>query len=162
MLFKSRMYKDSYPFHSPMMIGAAAAPSVEGPYRVLVDEPIFGPDKMGEVEDPFLWRDKTGYHMIAKDMRGTIVGRRHDGVLAHSKDGVTWELDAEPLAWSRDVQWDNGQRVTMGQLERPFVLIENGTPTHLFFATMDGEGGFERGTRSWNMVIPLKPHSAHD
>jgi len=43
----------------------------------------------------------------------------------------------------------------MGQLERVFDLIENGCITHLFFATMDGPGGFSRGTRSWNMVIPL-------
>jgi hypothetical protein len=44
----------------------------------------------------------------------------------------------------------------MGQLERPFGLIEDGKLTHLFFATLDGPGGFNNSTRSWNMVIPLK------
>jgi len=35
-----------------------------------------------------------------------------------------------------------------GQLERPFLLFENGKATHTFFATMDGTGGFENATKS--------------
>ena len=156
MLFKSRRYKEPYPFHSDMMIGVATAPSIDGPFEVIGDEPIFSVEKMGEIEDPFLWRDATGFHMIAKDLRGTIVPQRHAGVMAHSVDGIDWQLDAEPLAYSRDVKWSDGQTITMGQLERPFGLIEDGKITHLFFATMDGSGGFENGTKSWNMVIPLR------
>ena len=155
MMFKSRRYKEDYPFHSTMMIGVARAPSISEPFEVLVDEPIFGIDKIGEVEDPFLWKDETGYHMLAKDQRGTITGNRHAGILAHSKDGINWVLDEEPLAYARDVNWSDGQTITMGQLERVFGLIEDGRITHLFFATMDDPGGFVHGTRSWNMVIPL-------
>jgi hypothetical protein len=155
MLFKSRAYKEDYPFQTSMMIGVAKAPSIDGPFEVVVDEPIFGIDKMGEVEDMFLWRDENGYHMLAKDQRGTITGNRHAGILAHSKDGIHWELDENPLAYTREITWSNGETMVMGQLERVFGLIENGRITHLFFATMDGPGGFSRGTRSWNMVIPL-------
>lgn len=43
-----------------------------------------------------------------------------------------------------------------GQLERPFIFFENGKPTYIFFATMDGPGGFENASHSWNMVIPIK------
>ena len=43
-----------------------------------------------------------------------------------------------------------------GQLERPFILFEDGKPAYIFFATMDGPGGFENASRSWNMVIPIK------
>jgi hypothetical protein len=155
MLFKSRSYKEDYPFQTPMTIGVAKAPSIDGPFEVVVDEPIFGIDKMGEVEDMFLWRDETGYHMLAKDQRGSITGNRHAGILAHSKDGIYWELDENPLAYTREITWSDGDTMVMGQLERVFGLIENGRITHLFFATMDGPGGFARGTRSWNMVIPL-------
>lgn len=35
-------------------------------------------------------------------------------------------------------------------------LIEDGKLTHLFFATMDGPGGFGNSTTSWNMVVPLE------
>jgi hypothetical protein len=139
-----------------MMIGLATAPSIEGPYTVVGDEPIFGPDKMGEIEDPYLWKDETGYHMIAKDMKSTLAGEHHAGILAHSKDAIHWKLDKEPLAYSREILWDNGETITMGQLERPFGLIQDGKVTHLFFATMDGPGGFGNSTKSWNMVVPLK------
>ncbi len=155
LLFKSRRYKESYPFQTRMMIGVAKAPSIEGPYEVVVDEPIFSDDRFGQVEDPFLWKDATGYHMMAKDHNGTITGNRHSGILAHSTDGINWVLDEEPLAYTRMINWSDGSTIEMGQLERVFGLVEDGKVTHLFFATMDGPGGFNNSTRSWNMVIPL-------
>ena len=155
LLFKGRGYnEDGTP--SAWNIGVATAPSYEGPYTAISNEPIFSKEKFGVVEDPHLWSDDTGYHMIAKDMDGSITGELHAGVMAHSKDGINWELDKNPKAFSRTVNWDNGQTVEQGQLERPFVFIENGKPTHLFFAVMDGKGGFNNGTKTWNMVIPLK------
>lgn len=156
MLFKSRSHKEDFPFQTSMSIGVATAPSIDGPFEVVGDEPVFGVDKMGEVEDPFLWKDEKGYHMLAKDQRGTITGKRHSGILAHSTDGINWVLDDDPLAYPRVVNWSDGRTVEMGQLERVFGLVEDGKVTHLFFATMDGPGGFNNSTRSWNMVIPLK------
>ena len=159
LMFKSRRYKDKFPYQSSMMIGIATAPKVEGPYTVTGNEPIFGEDKIGEIEDPFFWRDESGYHMIAKDQRGKITGEFHSGILAHSHDAVHWMVDKSPLSYSRTLKWNDGTTQTMGQLERPFILIQDGKPTHLFFATMDGPGGFNNSTKSWNMVIPLKTNS---
>jgi hypothetical protein len=159
LMFKSRRYKDKFPYQSSMMIGIATAPKVEGPYTVTGNEPIFGEDKIGEIEDPFFWRDESGYHMIAKDQRGKITGEFHSGILAHSHDAVHWMVDKSPLSYSRTLKWNDGTTQTMGQLERPFILIQEGKPTHLFFATMDGPGGFNNSTKSWNMVIPLKTNS---
>jgi len=156
LLFKSRRYKDQFPFHSTMKIGLATAAHFEGPYTVESDQPIFGVDSIGEIEDPFLWRDDTGYHLIAKDQHGTISGHLHCGILAHSDDASHWVLDSEPLAYSRELTWADGKTIKMGQLERPFGLIQDGTLTHLFFATMDGPGGFQNSTKSWNMVVPLQ------
>lgn len=156
LMFKSRMYKDKFPYHSHMMIGIATAPKPEGPYTVISKEPVFGEDKIGEIEDPFLWKDESGFHMIAKDQRGKITGEWHSGIYAHSKDAIHWVVDKSPLAYSRTLKWDDGHTQTMGQLERPFILFQDGKPTHLFFATMDGPGGFNNCTKSWNMVIPLK------
>ena len=156
LIFKSRAYEDTFPFQSKMKIGIAKAPGINGPFEVLVDEPIFSSENFGVVEDPFVWKDKNGYHLIAKDQYGDITGKWHSGVLAHSEDAIHWQLDKEPLAYEREVLWSDGTTIEMGQLERPFGLIENGVLTHLFFATMDGEGGFNNSTKSWNMVIPLK------
>ena len=156
LIFKTRSYGDKYPFQSKMKIGIAKAPSIDGPFEVVSDDPIFSSENFGVVEDPFIWKDETGYHMIAKDQDGDITGKRHSGVMAHSLDAVQWELDKEPLAYVREIKWSDGRTIEMGQLERPFGLIQDGKLTHLFFATMDGPGGFNNSTKSWNMVLPLK------
>jgi hypothetical protein len=157
LMFKSRKYKPDGK-HSGQMLGVARAPHYLGPYEVIGDEPIFGPDKMGEVEDPFVWRWNDQYNMIAKDMTGKLVGEKHAGVHAVSKDGVTWELAPKPKAWSRTLTFDDGTTTTMGQLERPYLLLDpKGRPAYLFAASGDGPGGFANMTMSFNMAIPLAP-----
>ena len=156
LLFKGRHYKKDGIKHSDMSIGVATAPSYDGEYTVVGDKPLFSMERFGEVEDPHMWSDKDGYHMIAKDQRGKITGFAGDGLLAHSADGINWAIDDNPRAYTKIVKWNNGKTIKQGQLERPFVLIEEGKPTHLFFATMNGPGGFGNGTKTWNMVIPLK------
>ncbi|WP_430933442.1 glycoside hydrolase family protein [Saccharicrinis sp. 156] len=155
LLFKGRSYQEDEIRHTNMFIGVATAPSYKGPYAVKGAEPLFSEEKFGVVEDPHLWSDDEGYHMIAKDMSGKIGGSHHGGILAHSKDGIDWVLDKSPLAYTREVTWSNGKTIKQGQLERPFVFVEDGKPTHIFFAAMDGPGGFGNGTKTWNIVIPL-------
>jgi hypothetical protein len=154
LIFKSRAYKESFPYHGDMSIGVATAPSIDGPYTVF-DSPIFSKERFGEVEDPFVWKDNEGYHLLVKDQRGAITGHKHSGVIAHSPDGLHWALDKNPLAYTKTIRWSDGTLMEMGQLERAFGLLQNGKITHLFFATMDGPGGFSNGTKSWNMVVPL-------
>ncbi len=109
MLFKTRMYnkENSYPFQTSMVISLATAPSYEGPYTIRKEGELFGPDKFGVIEDPYLWKDKTGYHMIAKDMGKSIAKEHHAGILAHSIDAVHWKIDTSPLAYSRVIKWDS-------------------------------------------------------
>lgn len=155
MLFKGREYINGHNY-SEMSLGIAYAPHIEGPYSVLNnDQPIFQVNGQGEAEDPFLWKDQRGYHAIFKDHVGKYTGESKGGVLAHSKDGIKWEVDKSPRAYSLEVEWDNNSIVKQGQLERPFIYFENGKPTHIFFATMNGPGGFENATESWNMVVPI-------
>ncbi|WP_206672771.1 glycoside hydrolase family protein [Algibacter lectus] len=156
LLFKGRSYKEDGVSQSDMSIGVATAPSFDGDYTVIGDEPLFSMERFGEVEDPHLWSDDAGYHMIAKDQRGLITGGKGDGLVAHSENGIDWIIDENPRAYTKTVKWNNGTTIKQGQLERPFVFVENGKPTHIFFATMDGPGGFNNGTKTWNMVIPLK------
>lgn len=155
MIFKGRHYEGNK--QSEMALGIAYAPSIEGPYTVLNNkQPIFQVDGQGEAEDPFLWKDAKGYHAIFKDHVAKFTGEQGGGVMAHSKDGMQWTVEKSPKAYSRTVEWEDGKVEMQGQLERPFLLFENGKATHAFFATMDGPGGFENATHSWNMVIPLK------
>lgn len=156
MIFKGRTYIGDNKF-SDMALGMAYAPSIEGPYKVLNnDQPIFQVNGQGEAEDPFLWKDNKGYHAIFKDHVSKFTGEQGGGVMAHSKDGIRWTVDKDPKAYSRTVEWEDGKVEMQGQLERPFLLFENGKATYAFFATMNGPGGFENATKSWNMVIPIK------
>lgn len=155
MVFKGRSYlgNDKY---SNMAIGMAYAKNIEGPYTVINNgKPIFDVEKQGEGEDPFLWKDKQGYHIIFKDHVARFTGERGGGVMAHSQDGINWMMDKDPKAYSLTVEWEDGTIKKQGQLERPFILFENGKPAFIYFATMDGPGGFENASNSWNMVIPL-------
>lgn len=134
----------------------AYSSKIKGPYTVLNNDcPIFKVDGQEEAEDPFLWKDVDGYHAIFKDHVAKFTGERGGGVMAHSKDGIHWSVDKDPKAYSLTVEWEDGSIEKQGQLERSFILFENGKPTYIFFATMDGPGGFENTSRSWNMVIQL-------
>lgn len=151
LIYKARKYEGHA--YGNMTLGAAMADGPEGPYRVIREEPLFPPDV--HVEDPFIWRTDNGYAMIAKDMEGHLCGEKHGGILALSDNGTDWRLADAPKAYSREILWDDGRKRVMGSFERPFLLFQDGRPTHLFAATADGPGGFRHARQTWNMVIPL-------
>lgn len=139
-----------------LRLGVAHAKYFEGPYQRLKDEPIFRfDDTRDHVEDAYVWRENDEFHLVMKDMNGGICGEKGGGIYAVSPDGIAWRIAEPPQAYSRKVLWSDGTTTMQGHLERPQLLIENNVPTHLFFATGDGPGGFTQMTRSWNMVIPL-------
>ena len=109
------------------------------------------------LEDPFIWHDADGFNMMAKDMSGQCCGEIMGGVHGISSDGLHWEFEKDNLFYSRKILWDDGITREMGNLERPFILFEDGKPAYAFFATSDGTDGmgFENATKTWNMVIPL-------
>ncbi|MDF2963686.1 MAG: glycosyl hydrolase family 43 [Paenibacillus sp.] len=152
LIYKARQYEGNT--HGKMMIGAAGAGHYEGPYRVLSEEPVFPPSQF-HLEDPFIWKTEQGYELIAKDMDGTVCGEKHAGIHAFSSDGLEWQLKPYPKAYSREIVWDDGTATRMGNFERPFLLFQEGKPTHLFAATADGSGGFQNAVNTWNMVIPI-------
>jgi len=154
------MYKSSEKdHHPPLLLGAAKAASFRGPYERLSDQPLFQFHSKGkmdnDVEDPFVWWAKDHYELIMKDRFGHICGEEGGGIHALSKDGIHWNLAKPVKAYSRTVLWDNGTATKQGNFERPFLLFEDGKPTHLFAATGTGEQPYQLD-RSWNMVIPLK------
>lgn len=158
MVYKARRYKDM-PYtgdtYGTMTLGVAAAQSAMGSYRVMKETPLFdNPDI--EIEDPFIWRDGELYHMIAKDLHGNLCGEKYGGIHACSEDGINWNLNFKELAYTRSVLWDDGEIRLMGNLDRPFILFEDGRATHIFFAVSDGTDSFLDAKNTWNMVIPLK------
>ncbi|WP_079911863.1 glycoside hydrolase family protein [Paenibacillus sp. 32352] len=152
LVYKARRYEGNV--HGKMTIGVAYADHFSGPYERSLDEPLFSPEKF-HIEDPFIWKTESGYELIAKDMDGNIGGEKHGGVHAFSKDGKQWAFCERPKAYSRTITWEDGTVQTMGSLERPFLLFQDGKPTHLFAAVANGPGGFQKATKTWNMCIPI-------
>ncbi len=133
--------------------GVAAAPHYLGPYQRVGDGEKINIQGAGNahVEDPYMWQANGYYHMLAKSMGKSITGERGAGFYAYSKDGITWTLPSNPAAYSRKVLFSDGNIRNQGKLERPQLLIQDGKPTHIFFAT---SGKREDGI--YNQVIPLK------
>lgn len=162
MLFKARSYVRESRLaayrgdtHGAMTIGIATADRPEGPYRVACAEPLFSPDRFGEIEDPFLWEDGDGFHLIAKDMSGVICGETGAGIYARSPDAQSWALGDPRLAYSLRLPLTGGGTQTVGSLERPFLFRSHGRITHLCASVSNGTTNFADATRTWNVVIPI-------
>lgn len=142
----------------PLLLGVSQAENPEGPYHRLNEEPIFRfetkDNNRRDVEDPFIWWSGNKYEAILKDRSGEICGEIGGGIHAWSKDGIQWLLFDKVKAYSKTIVWDNGTTTNHNHFERPFVLIEDGVPTHLFAATGTGPKTW-RFDKTWNMVIPL-------
>lgn len=154
------IYKSSqFSSRPPLLLGAAEATHPQGTYNRLSDKPIFRFDddnnKDNDVEDPFIWWTKDHYELIMKDRFGHVCGEEGGGVHAVSSNGVDWKLSDPIKAYSRKIVWDDNTTTLQANFERPFLLFEDGKPTHLFAATGTGPStwNFEK---TWNMVIPLR------
>ena len=156
------IYKSVSRLGDLLRLGIAVADEPEGPYRRVVDTPILTRDTTGDhLEDPYVWLNGSGlFEMIAKDMVGGYSGEPRGGIHAFSLNGVDWTLSNPTLAYRREIVWDDGRRTTPSMMERPQLLVENGSPTHAFFAV--GESRHVQGTHaalesSYCQAIPLRP-----
>ena len=132
--------------------GVAVAPHYLGPYTRMNDGQkieIEGAEDV-HVEDPYVWRADGLYHMAAKVMSDGLIDEDGAGFYAFSEDGVHWSVPDDPKAYSRTVKFSDGTERTQRKLERPQVLVQNGRPTHIFFATADPEWA-----DIYNLVIPV-------
>lgn len=156
LMFKSRRYEGCK--HSQMYIGAASSPNLECEFKVLTDDPIIGPGcSLDEVEDQFVWRESDGrWVLMAKDMTGSLCGEEGAGIIAVSADGLHWQLDSKPKAYSKTVVYADGSECKFNKRERPFVLFEDGRPRWLYTAV--GQGNIyagEPGADTWNQAVEI-------
>ena len=150
-------YKSARHHKAKLEYGMAVADQPEGPYRRLAEAPIFQFPGNEHIEDAYLWHNGQFYEIVMKDMAGGLSGEPHAGIHATSPDGLKWTLSEPALAYSRKLLWEDGSRTEQGNLERPQLLIEDGRPTHIFFATTEGGKHFRKGaTHSYNLCVPLR------
>jgi len=130
-------------------IGLAVADCPTCEYKRVSDKPL----NMGiGAEDPFIWQENGKFKALMLDHEKRYSPDK-EIFYAVSDDGLKWRVPRNAIAVSRNVLFADGTTRKMNSTERPHVLIENGKPTHVFFATGDSVDG-KRYT--WNMAIPLK------
>ena len=130
-------------------IGLAVADCPTCEYKRFSDKPL----NMGVgAEDPFIWIEKGKYKALMLDHEKRYSPDK-EIFYAESADGIHWKVPENAIAVSKTIKFADGTTKRMNSTERPHVLIENGKPTHVFFATGETING-KRYT--WNMAIPLK------
>jgi lysophospholipase L1-like esterase len=128
-------------------LAIAACPTCE--YKRVSDQPL----NMGiGAEDPFIWQENGKFKALMLDHERRFSPDK-EIFYAVSDDGLRWHVPRSAIAVSKNVLFEGGSTKKMNSTERPHVLIENGKPTHVFFATGETIDG-KRYT--WNMAIPLK------
>ena len=130
-------------------IGLAVADCPTCEYKRVSDKPL----NMGVgAEDPFIWQENGKFKALMLDHEKRYSPDK-EIFYAVSDDGLRWRVPRAAIGVSKNVLFADGSTKKMNSTERPHVLLENGKPTHVFFAT--GETIY--GKRyTWNMAIPLK------
>ena len=160
LIYKARSYVDRpYPefLHGKMILGVAVADAPWEKHKAILDKPLFD-GSCYELEDPFVWCNDEGYHLVAKDMNGNVCGEKFGGVYATSSDGVEWDFKAGTCFYSRKLLFDDGSEKELGNLDRPCILFEEGKPICAYFAVSDGTDGkgFVNCNRTWSMPLKMK------
>jgi hypothetical protein len=129
-----------------MKIAIAVADAFDATYRIVNDDILPGV----WLEDPFLWKMGSDYHIIVEDNDGKVTGSVRHGAHLVSADGVRFEVYApEPKAYSHTVEWQDGGETTFDRRERPWLILDGGVPTHLVTGVLSG-------SESWSLVQPLQ------
>ena len=134
-----------------LRVSVARARVFDGEYEVLAEN-LFPTSK---IEDMFVYRDTSGYVMIAEDALGTYTGVKKGGVRFRSEDGIHWDESSAEPAYDFEVEYTDGSSVLLQRRERPFVFAD-GNRTYLFTTAKVGGEETLTGGDTWNMVQEIQ------
>ena len=157
MIYKAVSDQGELPKGGAVVCAAAVADHPLGPF-VKGGKPLFtNPQHPWSVEDPFLWYEKGRFYALAKDFQGYFTkGEPGDVALFQSLDGFEWEPAPCPLAFRRELRWEDGEAVPLLNMERPQLwLDEEGTPKALCCACV--ASGDPQRKHSFNVQIGIAP-----
>lgn len=133
-------------FRTPgMKIAIAVADTYDASYTIVNSDICPGI----ALEDPFLFRMGGRYHIVLEDNRGQITGDVRHGAHLVGDDGVHFGIfHPELKAYTHTVAWVEGGATTFDRRERPWLLLQEGYPTHLITGVLEGR-------EAWSLVQPL-------
>jgi hypothetical protein len=134
----------------PMRLAVARAPSLAGPWRICNADcmPHYG------LEDPFLFHWRGQYHIVIEDACQQVTGDMRNGIRLVSDDGENWSFySPEIRAYGAEVTWTNGVITVPARRERPWLIVQDGEPTHLVNGVMFAHW---ETFRTQSVVTPLQ------
>ena len=142
LMYKAVGRERELPRGGPIVFGIATAESPLGPFTKH-PEPVGmnPPGGSWVVEDPYLWYDGKAYRALVKDFRGDFSGMKYTVGLLRSPDGIAWEPDETPCAFTREITWADGERELLFRMEQPQLLLDGARrPAVLLCPCCRGEG----------------------
>jgi hypothetical protein len=151
MIYKAVGLENKLPFGGPVTHQAAIAESPKGPFKKIKKRIFYKEGVHFPAEDPYIWYQKNAgkYYAIVKDMKGFFTQKGTSLAFFESNDGLSWEPSKNCLVSILEIPWKHKETQKVGRLERPQVLLENGVPSVLYCAVVDGGN-------TYNVHIPLK------
>ena len=138
-------------------IGMAIAQHWKGPYIRYAKEPIFGWNVRNE--DPFLWRNHRGFHLLTHAQIGKNVSSK--GGYGFSKDGLNWNyvnnFGNYTSVWPGYIEWNDGSKTYLNRRQKPSLMFdENRVPLYLINGVDIGNvsKGSTWGT-AWTLLQPI-------
>jgi len=155
MVYKGVEKKDNMPQGGAVVCGVAKAKMPTEEF-VKYNKPIMkNPENEWSVEDPFIWFQQDRYYALVKDFQGYFTKTHKVSVaLFQSDDGIEWKPSENPLAFTTQIEWEDGIVVQVHHLERPQIYFENGKPKALLCACCKDS----KRKDSFNIRFELKPH----
>lgn len=130
MMYKAVSDQGEMPKGGAVVCGMAVADHPLGPFTKAPNPILTNPEDPWSVEDPFLWYENDRFYAIAKDFQGYFTKSGRSAVaLFESMDGFDWQLSSEPLAFLKELHWEDGTVELLDNMERPQMwLDEDGRP----------------------------------
>jgi len=124
----------------------STAPSYAGPYQ-LANTNLW---PAARLEDFFFFKQGARWHLLCEDNAGSVTGHERWGAHLVSSDGLHgWQPLYAAADYDHTIRWSDGTEFHPVRRERPWLLIENGRPTHLFTGVFDGR-------QTWNQPVPIR------
>jgi len=128
-----------------MRLAIAEADAFYASFRIVISDLCPGV----ALEDPFLYKIGSEYHLLVEDNVDKLTGKVRHGAHLVSENGRDFSLfEGEIEAYSHTAQWQDGGETHFDRRERPWLVIQQSKPTHLVTGVL-------LGTQAWSLVQPL-------
>ena len=137
-------------------IGIAIADHWLGPYKRISNKPIFGWNINNE--DPYIWRNKRGFHLLMHSQNNTGENHKIRGSYAYSLNGINNWILSKDDPWTNYIEYNDGSNATFVRRQKPALIFDNiydMNPIYLINGVdINGSDGTMWQT-GWTLIQPI-------